>query len=326
MKQILTWIQQHMVISILMGMVIGLFVGQLWDVTLLKSAITPLSILMVYPVMVTIQFKSLLEKGSIKLHLAAQIINFIVLPLMAYLFGILFFPTKLDFRLGILLIALLPTSGMTISWTVFAKGNVNEAIKMVVIGMILGGVLAPIYINLLLGSDISISFMDIFIQMVYIVFLPLVLGFLTQLGLKKKYGNNKFEESIKPFFPKFSTLAVVILITIVMSLRSKLIISQPLILLEIIVPVVLGYVIMIVLLHYIGTKLFQYENKVALINGTMVRSLSLALAIALSLFDGSNPQVALIIAIAYIVQVQFAAMYVKYSLRTHKKLQLGEQR
>ena len=42
------------------------------------------------------------------------------------------------FALSILLLAgLVPTSGMTISWTGFAKGNVAAAVKMTVIGLTL---------------------------------------------------------------------------------------------------------------------------------------------------------------------------------------------
>ena len=37
--------------------------------------------------------------------------------------------------LGLLMAGLVPTSGMTISWTGFAKGNVAAAVKMTVIGL-----------------------------------------------------------------------------------------------------------------------------------------------------------------------------------------------
>ena len=46
---------------------------------------------------------------------------------------------------SLLLRSLLPTSGMTISWTGFAKGNLNAAIKMTVIGLIAGSLATPLY-------------------------------------------------------------------------------------------------------------------------------------------------------------------------------------
>ena len=77
-------------------------------------------------------------------------------PLIAYFIGILFFDNEPFLRLGLLLIALLPTSGMTISWTVMAKGNVNAAIRMVVIGLLLGALLSPFYITGLLGTAVDV--------------------------------------------------------------------------------------------------------------------------------------------------------------------------
>lgn len=47
--------------------------------------------------------------------------------------------------LGLLLAALLPTSGMTISWTGFAKGNLEAAVQLTVVGLVLGSIASPFY-------------------------------------------------------------------------------------------------------------------------------------------------------------------------------------
>ena len=315
----LKWIQQHLVLSILIGMVVGVIIGSLFDTSFLRGSVTMLSFFMVYPMMVTLNYKSLFEKGNNKLQLVTQLINFIYLPALAYLFGILFFRDNIYFRLGILLIALLPTSGMTVSWTVMAKGNVKEAIRMIVIGLILGGLLTPFYINFMLGESVNIPFGDIVWQILMIVFIPMGLGFITQTLLKKRYGADTFKVRIKPIFPVFSTLAVVLLITIVMSLRAQMLLSNPSVILEILFPIIGGYFIMIVTIHYLGKWLFNESDRIALINGTMIRSLSVALAIALAVFQDEGAEVALIIAIAYIVQVQLAAWYVKFNIKLQQR-------
>ncbi len=313
------WIQKHLVFSIMLGMVLGFVIGVLWDTSFLRVSINYLSFLMVYPMMVTLNYKSLLEKGNIKLQLITQIVNFGYLPLLAYFFGIWFFKDEIYFRLGIMLIALLPTSGMTVSWTVMAKGNVKEAIRMIVIGLMLGGLLTPILMNLYLGETIDIPFTTILGQITMIVFVPMVLGFLTQNRLKKHYGVETFQTRIKPVFPFISTIAVIVLITIVMSLRANMLLQDPMLLLRIIIPVSLGYFVMLISLHLIGSVLFNAADRIAFINGTMIRSLSVALAIALSLFSKEGAEVALVIAIAYIVQVQLAAFYVKMQLKNMTK-------
>ena len=197
MFKILNLIKKNLIISILIAMVLGLLAGYfLEDVSWLKSTILPLTFMLVYPMMVTLKLESILQKTNVKLQVATQIINFVVFPLLAFVIGLIFFKEEPYFRLGLLLISLLPTSGMTISWTVMSKGNVNEAIRMVVIGLLLGALLSPLYITFFMGEAISVPITKIFTQIIVVVFVPLVLAFITQKLLKKKYG----EEVTKRMF------------------------------------------------------------------------------------------------------------------------------
>ncbi len=314
MFKTLRWIKRNLVLSILISMTIGFLIGLFIDTSFLRSGVSFLTFFMVYPMMVTLNYGSLLEKGNLRLQLITQLVNFIYLPILAYLFGIVFFPDEIYLRLAILLIALLPTSGMTVSWTVMANGNVKEAIRMIVVGLFLGGLLSPFYISFFLGTSIALPLGDIIVQIILVIFIPMLLGFMTQMVLKKRYGETVFVKSIKPKFPLFSTFFVVVLIALVMSLRARMLFEHPLILARILVPVVLGYLVMIVSLHILGRWLFNDSDRIAFVNGTMVRSLSLALAIALSVFSDLGPEIALVIAMAYIVQVQLAAWYTKFNL------------
>ncbi len=312
------WLQaihRHLVLSILTAMAFGFILGILIDTERLRVMVTPLSFLMVYPLMVTLNFRSLLERGNWKLQGVTQLINFVYLPLLAVVFGWIFFPQEDNYRLGILLIALLPTSGMTVSWTVMAKGNVKEAIRMIVIGLMLGGLITPLYIGAVFSEAVAVPFGSILTQIGLIVFLPMALGFLTQRLLVAKVGAEQFKTSLKPIFPIFSTLSVVVLIGIVMSLRATMLLNDPAVLPRLLIPIILGYLIMLITIDFIGRRLFERADRVALINGTMIRSLSLALAVALTVFAERGPAIALVIALAYIVQVQLAAWYVRRTIR-----------
>ena len=62
--------------------------------------------------------------------------------------------------------------------------------------------------------------------------------------------------------------------------------------------------------------LFQVFNfLIRLVYGTVMRNLSIALAIAMNSFGGSGADIALIVSAAYIIQVQAAAWYVRYTDR-----------
>ena len=125
--KLLLMIKKHLIVTILISMALGLVVGHYFDTSWLKNMIIPLTFMLVYPMMVILDFHSLVEKSNVKLQLTTQFINFIVYPAIAFGLGYYFFQDFPFLRLGLLLIALLPTSGMTISWTVMAKGNIHEA-------------------------------------------------------------------------------------------------------------------------------------------------------------------------------------------------------
>ncbi|MEA5448071.1 hypothetical protein VB780_05785 [Leptolyngbya sp. CCNP1308] len=66
----------------------------------------------------------------------------------------------------------------------------------------------------------------------------------------------------------------------------------------------------------VGKLLFNREDAIALVYGAVMRNLSIALAIAITAFGGEQgSEIALIIAMAYIIQVQAAAWYVKLTDR-----------
>ncbi|MBU2872568.1 arsenic resistance protein [Marinobacter salexigens] len=315
MWPLLFWMQKHLVWSIPLSMVAGFLAGQIVEPSPLRWAILPLTFLMVYPMMVTMNLRQLLQPGGGKLMWATQLLNFILIPAIGYGAGLLFFPAEPFARLALLLTSLLPTSGMTISWTGFAKGNVPAAVRMTVVGLIAGSLLAPLYLKGLLGAVIEIPVSQVFMQIALIVFLPLVLGYLTQRALISKHGQERFQKDIKPKFPPFSTLGVLGVVFVSMALKSQDILNNPGSLLAYLTPLLLIYALNFVISTLVGKALFPRGDAIALVYGTVMRNLSIALAIAMGVFGEEGADAALLIALAYIVQVQAAAWYVKFTDR-----------
>ncbi|RPE62862.1 ACR3 family arsenite efflux pump ArsB [Tibeticola sediminis] len=315
MWTILNWLQKNLIWSIPLAMLAGLAFGQVTDPAFLRAAILPLTFLMVYPMMVTMNVRELFKPGGARLHGVVQAINFIVMPAIGYAMGVLFYADEPMIRLALLLTALLPTSGMTISWTGFAKGNVPAAVKMTVVGLILGSLLAPLYLKVLLGAAVEIPVLQVFIQIALIVFLPLLLGSLTQNWLVGRYGESRFHQQIKPKFPPFSTLGVLGIVFVSMALKSHDIFAHPTLLPRLLGPLLLLYAINFGISTLVAKALFPRGDAIALVYGTVMRNLSIALAIAMGVFGAQGADAALLIALAYIVQVQGAAWYVKLTDR-----------
>ncbi|MBZ4218834.1 MAG: bile acid:sodium symporter [Chlorobium sp.] len=315
MWKLLSWLQKNLILSIPLAMLAGLLFGIVAEPAFLKWTILPLTFLMVYPMMVTMNVRELFKPGGSKLQGITLAINFLLMPAIGYGMGLLFFTNQPMIRLALLLTSLLPTSGMTISWTGLAKGNVPAAVKMTVIGLIAGSLMAPVYLKMLLGAVVEIPLLQVFLQIGLIVFLPLVLGSFTQRWLVTTYGEKEFNQQLKPKFPPFSTLGVLGIVFVSIALKAKTIFAHPDLLPNLLLPLVLIYAVNFVISTLIGKALFKRNDAVALVYGTVMRNLSIALAIALGVFGEKGADAALLIALAYIVQVQAAAWYVKLTDR-----------
>ena len=100
-----------------------------------------------------------------------------------------------------------------------------------------------------------------------------------------------------------------------MALKSQDIFANPALLPSLLLPLVLIYVLNFVISTLVGKALFPRGDAIALVYGTVMRNLSIALAIAMGVFGAQGADAALLIALAYIVQVQAAAWYVKLTDR-----------
>ena len=319
MWNILIKINKKLVVAIPIMMVAGFLFGISVDqglVKQLKSLIIPFTFLMVYPMMVTLNIKHLKDGiKNIKLQFLTQFINFAIIPFLAYALGLFFFAGQPYMALGLLLASLLPTSGMTISWTGFAKGNMGAAINMTVIGLTLGSLATPLYVQALMGAKVDVNIYLVIKQIVIIVFIPMLLGYITRQSLLKKYTMPEFKKNIAPRFPALSTIGVLGIVFVALALKARTIAQDPAILGVIFVPLFILYLVNFSLGTLLGKMFFKRGDGIALVYGTVMRNLSIALAIAINAFGEQGANAALVIAVSYIIQVQSAAWYVKFTDR-----------
>lgn len=306
-------LQRRLVYVIPLVMIAGFITGLQIDARPLKQLIVPLTFLMVYPMMVNLQIRKVVEGGDVKVQVVTQLLNFLVIPLIAYGMARVVFPDSPYLALGLLLSSLLPTSGMTISWTGMARGNMPAAVKMTVFGLLIGSVLTPVYIKALMGTVIEIPMTQIVKQIVLIVMLPMILGHITQQLLVRRYGMARYQKDIKQLFPPISTLGVLGVVFAALALKAQSIAANPFQLVRLLIPVVALYATNFFISTIVGRLFFKRGDAIALVYGTVMRNLSIALAIAMTAFREHGSEISLIIAMSYIIQVQSAAWYVRFT-------------
>lgn len=305
-------LSSRLVLLVPLSMVLGLIVGLSVDLAPLKSLVLPATMFMVYPMLVNFRPSEALDLADVKAVSVAMALDFLVLPVLAWGTALLFFRSEPGLFVGMVLAGLFPTSGMTISWTGFAKGNVGAAVKMTVIGLIAASLLAPAYLLLFAGRLVEIELAEIVRTIVFVVGIPLVAGVATRVLLVRRYGQARFKQRIAPAFPGLSTLGVLAIVFLAIGLKAPMIAKDPGLLGRILVPLIGFYVVNFALATIVGRALLARGDAIAVVYGTVMRNLSIALGVAIASF---GPEAALVLAAAYIVQVQGAAWYVRLTER-----------
>lgn len=315
MWKLLKWVNKNLILAIPIMMAAGFAYGVAFDARPLKSLIVPFTFLMVYPMMVNLNVRKVFEGGDGKAQLLTQAINFGIIPFVAFAAGKFFFPDRPAMALGLLLAGLVPTSGMTISWTGFAKGNMAAAVKMTVMGLIIGSLATPFYVQWLMGAELAVNMAAVMKQVGLIVFLPMAAGWLTRRTLVRHYGETEYKQVVAPKFPALSTVGVLGIVFIALALKARAVAAAPAVLPAILLPVGLVYLFNYALSTVVGRTFLPRDDAVALVYGSVMRNLSIALAIAINAFGKNGADAALVVAISYIIQVQSAAWYVRFSDR-----------
>jgi ACR3 family arsenite efflux pump ArsB len=123
MWKLLQTINKNLIIAIPILMFAGFITGLYIQTALLKQLIVPFTFLMVYPMMVTLKIKKVIEGGDTKSQLLTQLLNFGLIPFVAYGLGLLFFKKQPYTALGLLMAGLVPTSGRVYSHKMIFSRN-----------------------------------------------------------------------------------------------------------------------------------------------------------------------------------------------------------
>lgn len=308
MKKIYTFPQRYLLLSVPFTLVLGFIIGTYFDTRFLQPTIMLATIIMIYATMVGFKLKELTTLKESKVLGFSILINFVIVPAIAYILGNTLLSERPIMFAGLALSALLPTSGMTISWTAIQKGNLNAAVKLTVFGLILGSLVTPWYLLMMVGQYVEINIIQTFLKIIMIVFIPMLLGHITFKLLMKKYTPEQFQKEIKPNFGPLSIWAMLYVVFVSVSTRAEMIISNPELIGLSFVVLLAFYLINYIVSTLFAKKFLNREDGIALVNGTVLRNLSVAIGLAATSFGA---EAALIVTIAFIVQQQTIAYYGK---------------
>ena len=150
---------------------------------------------------------------NIKLVLLALLVNFVLVPILAYLITALL-PLDESLRIGLILLSTAAGAPFLPKLAEVAKGNVAFSVGLMVLLMIVTIIYLPIVLPLLLG-EVEVNPWDIAQSLIVMMLIPLAIGL---------FINGRYEETaakIQPTFGQASNIAILVLAVLGLALNFK---------------------------------------------------------------------------------------------------------
>ncbi len=330
--------ERYLTIWVIICMVLGVLIGKYipaipsllgrFEYANVSIPISILIWLMIYPMMMKVDFKSIKDVGKNPKGLfVTWVTNWLIKPFtmfgIAYLFFYVIFkyfiPPDLakDYLAGAVLLGAAPCTAMVFVWSHLTKGSPAYTVVQVATNdLIILVAFTPIVAFLLGVSGVAIPWDTLLLSVVLFVVIPLVGGILTRNIVAKTKGKDYFEQT---FIPKFNNVTVgglLLTLVIIFSFQGNVILENPLHIVLIAVPLILQ-TLLIFFIAYLACKLLNLPHNIAAPAGMIGASnfFELAVAVAIALFGTGSP-VALATIVGVLVEVPVMLMLVKFTNKT----------
>jgi ACR3 family arsenite transporter len=284
---------------------------------------------MIYPMMVNVDFASLKDVGKKPKGLCITlVVNWLVKPFSMAALGILFFEyvfagmvepqTAKEYIAGMILLGVAPCTAMVFVWSQLVRGDANYTLVQVSINdIIMVFAFAPIAAFLLGVTDIVVPWETLLLSVILYVVIPLAAGYITRKLLDDS-GNHEriatFSGNVKPY----SIMGLLATVVLLFGFQAQTIIDEPMVIGLIAIPLLIqSYGIFIIAYGwaYLWRVPFDTAAPAALI-GTS-NFFELAVAVAISLF-GLNSGAALATVVGVLVEVPVMLSLVYFANKTRE--------
>lgn len=283
--------------------------------------------LMVYPMMVQIDFSSLKDVSKKPKGLFLTIIiNWLIKPFSMALLGWLFLKvlfsdwvnpdTATEYIAGMILLGVAPCTAMVFVWSQMTRGDANYTLVQVSINdIIMIFAFAPIAGLLLGATDISVPWNTLFLSVVLYVLIPLIAGVITRNKLDRHDNRLKLGNFLKTMKP-WSVIGLLATVILLFGFQSETILSNPEAITLIAIPLLIQTYGIFAIAYWLAKHMKLPHNIAApaCMIGTS-NFFELAVAVAISMF-GLHSGAALATVVGVLVEVPVMLSLVWFVNRT----------
>ncbi len=285
--------------------------------------------LMIFPMMLKVDFKSIANAGKRPKGLVVTlIVNWLIKPFSMYLIARFFikvvFKTIIpdilatDYIAGAVLLGAAPCTAMVFVWSYLSDGDPGYTVVQVALNdLIILLAFAPIVALLLGVNDVQVPMDTLFMSVVLFVVIPLTAGFITRNLLIKSHGTDWFERVFCRKFDGITEAGLLLTLVIIFSFQGETIIANPVAIILIAIPLIIQ-TYLIFFLGFGWSRLWKVPYQIAAPSGLIGASnfFELAVAVAISLFGlSSGATLATVVGVLVEVPVMLSLVRIARSMK-----------
>ncbi len=312
MKTRLKFLDRYLTLWIFLAMGLGVALG--YGIEGFSDGINDLSvgttnvplaiglILMMYPPLAKVDFAKIPSVlSSPKLLISSFIITWIVGPLLMFLLAVNLLSGYPEYITGLIIIGLAPCIAMVIVWSELAQGNRELTAGLVGINSLLQvfffSAYAYFYLEIVApwwgipGLSLDITFWEIAKTVGLYLGIPFAAAVISRWVLIRSKGMEWFNRKYLPVVSPITLIALLLTIVIMFALKGETLVSLPLDVLRVALPLVIFFAIMFYLMFWVSKKLgVSYADAASVSFTASGNNFELAIAVSIGVFGLNSGQ------------------------------------